>query len=122
DMMEPVETAEISEETTAEALTEAPTEGFETTEVDGSRVKPTNTKKKLKKLTLNDLLEVSCWNPDNFSQWEKWNKEQANSVQKGEDVKPYSGVRRYDIQLHCTQYVIRARKHSNGGYQILDFI
>lgn len=84
--------------------------------------KPTNTKQKLKKLTLNDLLEVSCWNPDNFSQWEKWQKEEAESIQKGEDVKPYPGVRRYDIQLHCSQYVIRARKHRNGGYQIIDFI
>lgn len=97
-------------------------DSVETTEADKTSAKPTNTKKKLKKLTLNDLLEASCWDPDNFPQWEKWNQEQSAAVQKGEDVKPYPGVRRYDIQLHCTQYVIRARKHSNGGYQILDFI
>lgn len=76
--------------------------------------------KKFKKLTVNDLLDRACWNPENFEEFQAWLRER--NINPASDIKKYQGVRLYDIQLHCTQFVIRARAHENGGYQIFDFI
>ena len=80
-----------------------------------------------KKLDINALLDLACWNAENFSEFEEWTAKQSEILQdpeKGfEDVPPFVGWRRYSITLHCVEMTIIARKHpDNKGYQIRDYL
>ena len=80
-----------------------------------------------KKLDMNALLDMSCWNPENFSEFEEWTAKQQEILEDPDkdfkDVPPFAGWRRYSIVLHCNEVIVIARKHpANGGYQIRDYL
>lgn len=80
-----------------------------------------------KKLDMNVLLDMACWQAENFEEFEEWNKKQYAILEDPEksqdDIPPYVGWRRYSVILHCAEIVIIARKHpANGGYQIRDYL
>lgn len=86
------------------------------TNAEGKKTKIRRGKgKKLIKMTLNDVLEVSCWDPDDLEQWRQWSSDETRDLDA-----VYPGIRVYNIHTHCRQVIIKAKKHSNGGYQIIE--
>lgn len=90
--------------------------------------KPRKTpKNKLKNLTLNTILDHACGNPDDFKRFSEWQDEEQKRRDEATEETPYKpqsyqGWMRYEITLHCVSFTVIAKKHSNGGYQIKDYI
>ena len=75
------------------------------------------------KMTLNFLLDLSCSNPEDFRQYEKWTRENGEKLERGEKPEyTYYGWSRFEIVLHCRRVVIVARKAKNGGYHIKNWV
>ena len=80
--------------------------------------------------TLATILDATCGNPDNFKQFEAWTADQLDRISKAEtsDVEneirkeSYPGWMRYEITVHCVTFTVIAKKHTNGGYHIRDYI
>lgn len=78
-----------------------------------------------KKLTLDMILEMACWNPENFEEYQTYQQSIVDMPKetKVQDYPIFTGWRRYSITLHCVEMTIIARKHpANNGYQIRDYI
>lgn len=74
---------------------------------------------KLKKFTLNNILDRACGNPEDFADYEKWTRSES---EKPLDLSTYKGWMRYEVTLHCVTMTIIAKKHPNGGYIVKDWI
>ena len=79
--------------------------------------------------TLATILDHTCGNPDNFKQFETWDAdrmERVNSddeeIAKAAREERYPGWMRYEITVHCVSFTVIAKKHTNGGYHIRDYI
>lgn len=89
---------------------------------DKSEKKPVK-KPPFKKLDMNALLDMSCWNPENFGEFEAWQEKVQNLPPEETDIPDYMGKRRYNITLHCVTITITARRHpDNKGYQIFGYV
>lgn len=75
-----------------------------------------------KKIDLGFILDRACGNPENFEEYQEWQKKVVLTP-KDEVPEPFRGYNRYRITLHCLDIIVVARKHpDNNGWQIKDFI
>lgn len=79
--------------------------------------------------TLATILDATCGNPDNFKQFEAWDAERMERVNSDDEeianaarMENYPGWMRYEITVHCVTFTVIAKKHTNGGYHIRDYI
>lgn len=71
---------------------------------------------------LKELLDLSCWNPADWEDYQKWSQQQR--LASGNDYSTeeiYHGWRLFNIQLHCKEVVVRA-KLGKDGYYVIDKI
>ena len=79
--------------------------------------------------TLATILDSTCGNPDNFKQFEAWDADRMARVNSEDEevanaarAERYPGWMRYEITVHCVSFTVIAKKHTNGGYHIRDYI
>lgn len=84
-------------------------------------------KPKQPKFDMNFLFMTSCWDPDDFKEFEAWNVSQYE-LRNDKDIPetdkhiPYPGWRRYSITTHCITYTVVAKLAKNGGWHIREYI
>lgn len=77
-------------------------------------------------LTLDTLLSMSCPNPEDWKDYEKWSQEdrdRRNTPGYSEkDYVPYNGWMRYNVTVHCVTVTIVARLKEDGTYEIQKYL
>lgn len=78
-----------------------------------------------KTFDLNWILNHSCANPVDFKAWSEHQSAESKHIRdgKGWNTFPrYRGVMVFNLQSHCTQWIIRAKLKTDDTWEILEIV